>query len=348
MKPAYRLIEGPYVQDLLDQPRAVEETAQALARIDLGNLPGQVRDGAYDRVVLTGMGASHHVLQAVAPPLLSLGMPVVAVETAELIHAQANLLSPRALLIAVSQSGRSVETLRLLDRVPSNCHLVGVTNDRESPLADRAQTSIILCAGKETTVSCKTYVATVAGLLWLTGVLQGGEPAGVARELGSGAEAIARYLSGWRDHTEALAKLLAPIHHLLLVGRGTSLAAAQTGALIIKEAARFPAEALSTAALRHGPIEMLSPEIAVLILKGAGTTATLNQNLHRELQAQGANAYLVDRQGSLPALCLPNVNDTLLALVEILPFQVTSLALAALTGHQAGEFRRATKVTAVE
>jgi len=348
VNPTYRLIEGPYVRDLLDQPEAVWETAQALALVDLHDLPGRVGYGAFDRVVLTGMGASYHALQLAIPALLSFGLPVLAVETAELVHAQIGLLSARTLLIAVSQSGRSVETLRLLERVPAGCHLVGVTNDRQSFLAEKAQTPIILCAGQETAVSCKTYLATVTALLWLIGVLRGGKPSVVGEELATATDAIADYLSWWRDHTEALAGVLEPIHRLFILGRGTSLAATETGALIIKEAARFPAEAMSSAAFRHGPIEMVSVETAVFVLEGSGSGAGLNQKLHQELQGLGAVVHLLDRKTALPALRLPKVSDALLPLVEILPLQMMSLGLAALEGHEAGHFLRATKITSVE
>jgi glucosamine--fructose-6-phosphate aminotransferase (isomerizing) len=348
VNPTDRLIQGPYVSDLLDQPAAVRGTAQALGVTDLLDLPARVREGAFDRVVLTGMGTSLHALQVIMPRLLNFGLPVVAVETGELIHSQFGQLSEHTLLLVISQSGRSVETLRLLDKLPPGCHLVGITNDPRSPLAERAQMPIITHAGTETTVSCKTYLATVVALLWLIDGLEGGKPPVVAKKLASAADAVAAYLSSWRRHTEALAARLEPARHLFVLARGPSLAAATTGALIIKEAGRFPAEAMSSSAFRHGPLEMVSPETGVFVLKGVGSTIDLNRRLYEDLQSLGMAVHLIDRETASPAFRLPSVDDGLLPLVEVLPLQMTSLALAALSGHEAGRFSRATKVTTVE
>jgi glucosamine--fructose-6-phosphate aminotransferase (isomerizing) len=270
------------------------------------------------------------------------------VETSELVHAQIAQLSERTLLIAVSQSGQSVEALRLLERLPTSCHLVGVTNEQRSPLAQRARTAITMLAGEETTVSCKTYLATVTALLWLIRVLRDGNSSEVGEELAATADVTAEYLSQWRDHTEALARLLEPIEHLFILGRGPSLAAAGTGALIIKEAARFQAEAMSSATFRHGPMELVSDDTAVFILEGSSGVAELNQKLHHDLQGLSAVVHLLDRKTALPALRLPTVSDSMLPLVEVLPLQMMSLGLAALVGHEAGRFLRATKLTTVE
>lgn len=348
MNPTYSLIEGPYLRDLLGQPEAVWETAQHLASLDLRDLPGQLGYGAFDRMVLTGMGSSYHVLQLAPPALASTGIPVFSVETAELIHAQSSLLTSRTLLIAVSQSGRSAEMLRLLACLPAGCHLVSITNNAECRLIQRADTQILTCAGPEKTVACKTYVAAAAALIWLNQVLQGADPRSTAERIADTADALADYLSWWRDHTEALADLLSPARQVFVLGRGPSLAAAMSGALIIKEAARHPAEAMSSAAFRHGPIEALDEATALFILEGTAPLATLNRNFHDELSAQGTRSYLIDRRNPSAALRLPNIDDTHLPLVEILPLQMISLALAALAGLEAGHFHRATKITEVE
>jgi len=332
MRHPRRLVEGPYLHDLLAQPEAVSGTCRNLAEMKAGSLPAQFRDGAFDRVVLTGMGSSHHALQVAVPELAGTPLPIVGIETSELVHVQPGLLSKRTLLVAVSQSGESAEVLRLLNRIPDGSVLVGITNTPGSTLDQAAAHTLLTAAGPETTVACKTYLASVAALLFLSTVLQGGQPDSAAAELMPVADDMNRYLG-------------ADAERIYLTGRGTSLAAAGQGALTLKEAARFPAEAMSCAAFRHGPIEILGPTTTVVVLEGPSSLAPLNLRFLGDLRVQGGVALHLGRQTTQSALSIPDVPDRLLPLVEVLPLQLMSLALAALSGSEAGCFRFAAKIT---
>ena len=345
MRQPCSLIEGPFLHDLLAQPEAVAGTCRALRHADLGTIPERFHEGAFDRIVLTGMGSSHHALHVTAPELAATRRPVILIETSELVQVQSGLLTDRTLLVAVSQSGESAEIRRLVERIPAGCCLVGVTNSPASALARSAAVALSTAAGAETTVACKTYLAAVTALLWFTGTLRGAEPRTAAADLAPAAAAIAHYLSTWRDHVGQLADLLPAVRRLYLTGRGASLAAAGQGALTLKEAARFPAEAMGTAAFRHGPLEVLGPESTVVVLEGPATLAPLNLRFLEDLRGLGANVLQLGRRSIHPPFRIPPVSDRLLPLVEILPLQLTSLALAALAGREAGCFRFATKIT---
>ncbi len=88
------------------------------------------------------------------------------------------------------------------------------------------------------------------------------------RELEAAPAAVDEYLKDWRAHAGEFVELLQGTEHLFLVGRGPSLAAAQTGALIIKESDHYHAEGMSSAAFRHGPFEMLQPGMLVGVFLG--------------------------------------------------------------------------------
>jgi glutamine---fructose-6-phosphate transaminase (isomerizing) len=338
-------IEGPYLHDLLAQPEAVAGTCRALHHIDLGSIPERFHEGAFDRVVLTGMGSSHHALHVTTPELSATRRPVILIETSELVQVHSGLLTKQTLLVAVSQSGESAEIRRLVEQIPAGCCLVGVTNSPTSALARAAAVTLGTAAGAETTVACKTYLAAVTALLWFTATLQGVDPRTAAADLAPAAAVIANYLSAWRDHVRLLVDLLPAVRHLYLTGRGASLAAAGQGALTLKEAARFPAEAISTAAFRHGPLEVLGPESAVLVLEGPVNLAPLNLQFLEDLRGLGTNVLQLGRSSIQPPLRIPPVSDRLLPFVEVLPLQLTSLALAALAGREAGCFRFASKIT---
>jgi len=345
VNPLYRLLEGPYTREVLEQPEALWDTAQSLREQGVQDLAGRFRHGAFDRIVLTGMGSSYHVLHSIAARLSGTGVPTLVLETSELVHVHHASLSARSLLVIVSQSGQSAETIRLLDRIPPGCRTIGITNTPGSPLAVKSAPVLFTQAGPETSVTCKTYLASVCALLWLAEVLDGGQAGATADGLAVVADAVADYLSWWRDHVEDLADVLSATERVFILGRGPSLAAAGAAGLMLKEAARFPAEAMSSAAFRHGPIEMIGPGTAVFVLEGPAALADLSRQLVLDLESAGTRPLVVDRHAALPALKLPQVQDYQLPLVEILPFHMVALALAALAGREAGRFERAQKIT---
>ena len=164
------MVEGPYLRDILAQPGALEDTVAALAAA-----PELPKAAGFDRVVLTGMGASYHALHPLHIKLVDHGFQAEAFETSELLYYYAAALNRRTLLIVVSQSGQSAEIVRLLDRIPVRVRTLGVTNTPDSPLATRADSTILTRAGAESTVSCKTFVATLAALESLGAALCGAD-----------------------------------------------------------------------------------------------------------------------------------------------------------------------------
>ncbi|MCC7010483.1 MAG: SIS domain-containing protein [Acidobacteria bacterium] len=345
----HTIIEGGYLKDLLAQPAALDRTVERLeAETPLRELAGRLRDGAFRRIVLTGMGSSLYALYPLHLQLVARGWTSLWVETAELVYYQSRLLDAETLVVAVSQSGRSAETVRLLELNAGRAPVIGVTNTAGSPLALRSAAVMLTHAGEESTVSCKTYVASLATLHALGVVLQCDDVEAARRELGGAGAAVADYLAAWRAHAAECADLARGARCLFLAGRGASLAAALTGGLITKESTHFPTEGMSTAAFRHGPMEMLGPETLVVILGGAPPTRTLNAGIVEEIRALGHRAELVGEGARYRALRLPAVSEAVRPIVEILPVEMLTLGLASLFGREAGKFTLATKVTATE
>jgi glutamine---fructose-6-phosphate transaminase (isomerizing) len=348
MMTASDIQRGPYVTDLLAQPEAVRATVDQL-RVSTTDkeLAELLRENRFQRVVLTGMGSSLHALHPLSLRLTAGGWTPVTVETSELIHYQRGLLGPDTLLVVASQSGRSAEIVRLASLARRRSTIIGLTNTVDSPLARNSDVTMLMRAGKEYSVSSRTYVSSLAALTWLGEIMTGRNPDRTARELAHAEVAMAAYLKGWRRHVQSLRRVFAPIEHLFITGRGVSMAAVRTGGLIIKEAARFPAEAMSAAAFRHGPLEIARPNVMVLVLNGASRTAELNQALVVAVKQAGGHARIIGEAGS-GAFRLPAVPEPIMPLFEILPLQMVSLALAANAGREAGRFDHATKITVVE
>lgn len=346
MSANFSILEGAYLRDLLAQPQAVADTIAGLRALDA--LPSRAL--ACSRIVLTGIGSSLHGLHPLLLRLVRAGRTAFMVETGELVHAQTALLDGQTLVIAVSQSGRSAEMLQLIDVIGSRSSrpvVVGVTNTSDSPLALLADFVVPLRAGPEYSVSCKTYVASLVALEWLGGALLGADMAALLAELEQAAPVVQDYLASWRAHVAQLAGEFNPLRHLFLLGRGDSLAAVATGALVLKESTRFHAEGMSCPAFRHGPLEMVGPGLVALVFAGEPATSDLNAALARDIRSAGGRAALIGEASELGALRLPLAPARLRPVLEMLPVQMLSLALAALAGREPGRFERATKVTIV-
>ena len=347
--PDLSVIEGNYLRDILDQPRALKDTLEALkSNSGLDEIEDLLRTNKFQRIVLTGMGASFHGLHPLNLSLIEHGFTALTVETSELVHYQHRLVDQGTLIIAVSQSGRSAEVVRLLEMKRSDSKVIAVTNTEDSPLASRSDVVVLTRAGKEFSVSCKTYLCALMALKWVGDTLCGKDPRFAFTELQQTVPAVSAYLTDWKRHVPSLVNELKDIAHLFLVGRGASLAAVGTGALIIKESDHFHAGGMSSAAFRHGPFEMLSPECCVLVFSGDDKTADLNKRLHTDIQQQGGRSEMIGDESSFSAFRLPSTPNSIRPVVEILPVQMITLALAALAGREPGRFQRATKVTATE
>jgi glucosamine--fructose-6-phosphate aminotransferase (isomerizing) len=345
----YRVSEGEYLRDILDQPRALEATLATLGTPDgLPPIVQQLKQGALKRVVLTGMGSSFHALYPLHLSLSSRGSATVWAETSELTHYLPQVLDPATLIIAVSQSGRSAEIIRLLELNAGRARIIAVTNTAESPLGSSADVVLLTSAGEEFSVSCKTYVTALMVLSHLEAVLGGADSGQIRHEMEQAAPAAAGYLNCWREHVRELATCLEKVDHLFLVGRGISLAAVGTAALITKESVHHHAEGMSSAAFRHGPMEMISEGTIVGVFAGVETTYGLNRKLVEDIRRNGGRAELIGAEARLPSLRIPAVPASILPILEILPAQMITLALAAQTGREAGRFSIGSKVTTTE
>lgn len=344
-----QIIEGKYLQDILDEPRALEATLANLAPSPaLINLAQRLAEGKFHRVVLTGMGSSFHALHPLNLQLISHGFTAVMVETSELVHYKSRFFDPKTLIVAVSQSGQSAEMIRLAEVNRKCSEVIAVTNTPQSPLVQHATAALFTQAGAEFSVSCKTYVTALMVLKFLGDIFCQRDPKHSHRELKKVPLAAGAYLNRWRQHVELLAKTLRSIKHLFFVGRGASLAAVGTGALTVKESDHFHAEGMSSAAFRHGPFEMLSEETFVVVFSGDEKTRDLNQRLLFDIQQSGGLAELIGQHSSVGPFCLEDYGDSIRPILEILPVQMITIALAALATREAGKFERAAKITTTE
>ena len=214
-------IRGRYLSDILSQPEALRATWNGLRHTPVfDEIARACHADRFARVVLTGMGSSYFGLHPLSIELAAHGWTPLMLETSELIHYYPHLLTPSTLVVAVSQSGKSVEMVRMLELNARKATVIGVTNHADSPLAREANFAVLTEAGEEFSVSCKTYVAAQMALTVLGAALCGLDRAKRVGELEAVADAVEHYLQQWKTHVEEFAGLLKDAGDIFLVGRG--------------------------------------------------------------------------------------------------------------------------------
>jgi glucosamine--fructose-6-phosphate aminotransferase (isomerizing) len=341
--------------EIAGQPDALRRAAAGLqAQVEMLDRVAAV--GLDRTVVLTGMGASYDACYPLASELARRGRIAPMLDAAELLHFRRGMLGDDTVVVAVSQSGSSAEVVRLANELSERAvPFVAVTNGLDNPLARRATHVLDTRAGGETGPSSMTFAASLVVLSGIERALAGEDPAVGVHRVRSDAEetaiAIERLLAdaslgdelvAWSDEREVI----------VLLGRGPARAAAEMGALTLKEAAGLQAESFETAQFRHGPVELAGPTLAAVIVATEPETVDLDTALARELAEAGGAVLVVTRSGRAVegtlGVGIGELDRGLAPAVSLVPVQLLARRLALLRGRLPGTYLRATKVTSRE
>jgi glucosamine--fructose-6-phosphate aminotransferase (isomerizing) len=347
-----------YLDEIREQPAMLARLATDPTTLDdiaLQEVAARLRDGDFDRVLLTGMGSSLHGLYPTYLQLSqSLAVPICHVDCAELVQQVPEMVSRRSLMIAVSQSGESGELVQLT-KLPGlrPAVAIAVTNGRQNTLSNWADIRIASEAGPEATVSSKSYTGGLACLHLLSASLRGGMPQARAA-LASAATACQDMLADWEPRFAEVAGFLDPKAPLVFIGRGRSLASAQTAALLTQEAAKLPCTALSGGQFRHGPIELVRPGFQLVAFLGDLKTRDIDMALIEKVTGLGGKVVAVAPASAAPPavaglhlFTFPDVAMPLTPVMEAVFIQLLQIPLASKRGFVAGTFTNATKVTGI-
>ncbi|WP_225413640.1 SIS domain-containing protein [Stigmatella hybrida] len=223
-----------------------------------------------------------------------------------------------SLFIAVSQSGRSPDLLRLTEAARAAGALtVGFVNSEGSPLSTLCDVNFPLCAGPEQSVAAtKSYI--LSGLAFLQLAAHWSEDAGLHEAVSRLPESLdaARALDWW----PALSGL-AEARSLFVLGRGSGLGAALEMALKFKETCRLHAEAFSTAEVSHGPLALVGPGFPVLALGQEDGSAEGTRSVVRRMVELGAEVRSVlEVPGAVPLPTVAGVPNAIAPLCQVQSF----------------------------
>ena len=348
----------PFFTEIGEQPEALVSSARSMRAQSVALTA--LRDAAGDDapIVLTGMGSSYDALSALTSVFSRSGRSVSLINSAELLHFGRPALRPGTVVIIMSQSGESAEVVLLADALAAagECTVVAVCNGADNALARASDILVDITAGRETGPSTKTFTASLVALAVIERTLR--EPrrelaeivdeverlaartAGLVDDCLRGQEAMAAYLADWGTLESTVA----------FVGRGVGLAAAELGALIMKEAAQVAAISMDAAEFRHGPLELAGPGLSVVVVAIEEAVRDLDERLVADLASAGSPVIVVGPVGLGARYHLPTESvDPLFDVIQAgVPLQLMTWAVAAERHEVPGVFRVGAKVTASE
>ncbi|WP_214106336.1 SIS domain-containing protein [Acrocarpospora catenulata] len=231
-----------FLADLEAKPPALHTLADALDRPFAG-VPAQVR-----RVVFLGMGSSRYAADVAASRLRAAGVDAVAEYASARLGYPAD---PSTLVVAISASGGSRETLDAVARYRGRSFVVALTNKPGSAITEGADLVVPMLAGEETGgVACRTFQHTLVLLLALVDQLTGTHPdiSGLVRRAAEATADLLDRRGAWLD--EAVALLDGP-HGVYTIAPAERLSSARQSALMFREGPRRQADACETGDWAH-------------------------------------------------------------------------------------------------
>lgn len=240
-------------------------------------------------------------------------------------------------VVGVSQSGRSAETLAVLQSVDERLRYA-VVNQAPSPVADAATIVIGLGNLPDSYASTTGYTATVAALGILADTWGGGRADPGWAELAQTFRATEQYLAG---QVRDLAALFDGVGSADFIGAGPSVGSAEEAALLFREVARVPATGMGTRQYLHGSMESAGDGTHVLFggAREAEVAATLARAGHRAILITSEDVPASRAGGSGPAVVrLPRRAAAQYAILEALVMQILVGAVAERRGLDVEEF----------
>ncbi|MHB9101528.1 MAG: glutamine--fructose-6-phosphate transaminase (isomerizing) [Sulfuricella sp.] len=359
-----------YMQkEIFEQPRALAETLEeALGYGDLnprifGELASKVLR-AVDSVTIIACGTSFHAAMVARYWLESLaGIPCSA-EVASEYRYRDSVPNPNALIVTISQSGETADTLAALKHAKSlgHTHSLSICNAPESALVRESGLGFLTRAGPEIGVaSTKAFTTQMTALLLLALVL--GKLRGrISAEQEKAHLDALRHLPAMvsqvlllEPQIELWAERMAFKQHALFLGRGLHYPIAMEGALKLKEISYIHAEAYPAGELKHGPLALVDSDMPVVaIAPNDALLEKLKSNL-QEVRARGGELYvLADQDSQMQAqegvhlIKLPEHAGLLSPILHTVPLQLLAYHAALQKGTDVDKPRNLAKSVTVE
>ncbi len=356
------------LKEIHEQPRAIAETLEGRVA------GGKVLDGSFgpaaaaifDRITsvqLIACGTSFHAAMVARNWFEGVAGLPCRVEVASEFRYRHPVANPDALVVVISQSGETADTLAALRAAkawgfgPS----LAICNVPESSLSREADLTLMTRAGPEIGVaSTKAFTTQLVALLLLVTAIGRRHRISTEREA-----AIVEQLEGLPRHVEEVLKLDEPIkvlaerfadkHHALFLGRGVQYPVAMEGALKLKEISYIHAEAYPAGELKHGPLALVDEVMPVIaVAPNDDLLEKLKSNLE-EVRARGGELYVFADHGAkmnagerVHVMTIPPGGGHVSPMIFTVPLQLLAYHVAVLKGTDVDQPRNLAKSVTVE
>jgi glucosamine--fructose-6-phosphate aminotransferase (isomerizing) len=355
-------------KEIHEQPRALADTL--LGRVDVDGTTEleelRITDAELDeieRVVLVGCGSAYYACLSGRIALEHWARMPAEVEIASEFRYRDAVLGDRTLVVAVSQSGETVDTFHALREAKRRgAKTLALTNVVDSLLAREADGALYTRAGPEIGVaSTKCHAAQIAMLEVLAlhlatrrGTVEEPERLELAAALLGLPELVERAIGRMEDYL-AVASRLAQVQDVYFLGRKLGYGIALEGALKLKELAYVRAEAYPAGEMKHGPIALIDDQAVVVAIATRGQLWEKVMANIAEVKARGATVVVVCDEGDEVTkavadhvLEIPAVTELLSPVVAIVPLQALAYGAARARGNDVDRPRNLAKVVTVE
>ena len=356
------------LKEIHEQPRVIRDT-----------LAGRLVDGALsideldlsheelnliDRVYVIACGTSYHAGLIAKNLVEGWARIPCEVEVASEFRYRNPIITPTTLVVAVSQSGETADTLAAIrDARVRGAKVFGITNVVGSPVARESDGVIYTKANKEIAVaSTKSFLGQVVSLTLLAlllaqvkGKLKMNQVRLLFRDLADTAEQVERILSELEQPIEQAAQACKDASSALFIGRGMGAAIANEGALKLKEISYLHAEAYPAGEMKHGPIALLDEGFPVIAIATQSPTYDKVVSNLQESKARGAMVVAIATEGDEEIkkhadhiIYIPKVRDVFSAITASVPLQLLARQIAVLRGCDVDQPRNLAKSVTVE
>ncbi len=360
------------LKEIAEQPKAVADTLLGRigtdGRLTLDEL--RISDAdlrSVDKVVIVACGTAFHAGMIAKYAIEHWTRIPCEVEVASEFRYRDPIMGPGTLVIAISQSGETMDTLMALRhareqgaKVLAICNTNGSTIPRESDavLYTHAGPEVAVASTKAfltQLVACylvALYLGQVRGTKW------GDEILAVIKELGDAPKQVEQVLETMEPVRE-LARSLADARSVLFLGRHVGFPVALEGALKLKELAYMHAEGFAAGELKHGPIALIEEGLPVVVVvpspRGRSILHDKIVSNIQEIRARGARTIVIAEEGDEAVvpyadhlIRIPVTPTLLQPLVSTVPLQVFACELATAKGHEVDQPRNLAKSVTVE
>jgi len=355
------------IKEIEEQPKVVQQTLERYiqnGKIDLGI--SQLNDShikGINRIYILGCGSAYHAAQIAKYQIENLTSMSVETEIASEFRYRNIRLEPSSMVIVISQSGETADTLAALRRAKeSGVFSLAIVNVQGSAIAREADGVLYTCAGPEISVATtKAYSAQLAviyliaiQLAYVKNMISEQKYKSYIGELSELPERIRECIK-CSEKIKDLAVAISGSHHAFYIGRGVDCAVAMEGSLKLKEISYIHSEAYAAGELKHGTISLIENGSVVIGIITQRRLAEKTLSNIQEVKSRGAYVIGISNncleQMSEVAdvmVSIPSTDDFFAPSLAIIPLQLLAYYVCVAKGMDVDKPRNLAKSVTVE